>query len=369
MPKKTTTAPAPTASATPPTADAPALTRAASTVLTLLDALDGTTTVDLVERTGLGRSTVTKSLVVLHEAGLAVRQEGGHEGTRRVADRWFAAPGATADDAAPADAEGLADDSLADPAEPVDGDAEADNADAIPEPPYEIADEDATTTAPSESVAADIDAMPHRPLQDQQPGAADADAETATDSGGEPDEVEPDGEAEPADDPAVDEAPDDDPAEVERTTSDATESETGPDADEPAADLSEEPTGHTVTDGADGPDASETGQESGLLSDTADQDPDVTSDGDGAAPAREAAEDAPSAPRLGKGELRAQVEEHLREHPDRAWTPTAISKVLNRSAGAINNACVKLSESGAVIAFTDKPIRFQWNGEKDADAS
>lgn len=166
----------------------------------------------------------------------------------------------------------------------------------------------------------------------------------------------------------MDEAPDDDPAEAERTPSNATESETGPDADEPAAELSDEPTGHAVTDGVDGPDASETGQEYDLLSDTAEQDPGVTSDGDGAAPAPEVAEDVPSAPRLGKGELRAQVEEHLREHPYRSWTPTAISKVLNRLTGAIN-ACVKLSESGAVTAFTDKPIRFQWNGEKDVDAS
>ena len=147
MPKKMTTTPAP-APAAPPTADTPALTPAASTVLRLLDAHDGTTTVDLVERTGLGRSTVTKALVVLHEAGLAVRQDGGHEGTRRIADRWFAAPGLTAHEAAPADAEGQADDdNVADPAEPVDRDAEeeADTADTIPEPPHDPADEDVAT--------------------------------------------------------------------------------------------------------------------------------------------------------------------------------------------------------------------------------
>jgi hypothetical protein len=76
-----------------------------------------------------------------------------------------------------------------------------------------------------------------------------------------------------------------------------------------------------------------------------------------------AAEAEPGPARLGKGELRAQVEDHLRAHPDQTWTPTAISKILNRSAGAINNACVKLSEAGTVMAFTDKPVRFQWNGE------
>ncbi|ACU72910.1 hypothetical protein Caci_4042 [Catenulispora acidiphila DSM 44928] len=365
MPKKMTTAPAPATTDTPLTADAPALTPAASTVLSLLDAHDGTTTVDLVERTGLGRSTVTKALVALHEAGLAVRQEGGHEGTRRIADRWFAAPGATADTAAPADAEGQADDdSVADPAETMDGDAEADDADAIPAPPHDAAEEDATTTTPSQSLAADIDAARTEPLSDQQPDGADADAETETESGAEPVEAEPDL------DPADAEAQDDELSEAEPTTPDDIEPETGPDTDETAAEPADGPTEHAET-GGDSPNASEASQKSDSPSDAADQDTDVIrdTDTDDAAPAPEAAEDAPSAPRLGKGELRAQVEEHLREHPDRAWTPTAISKVLNRSAGAINNACVKLSESGVVTAFTDKPIRFQWKDQQGADAS
>jgi len=94
-----------------------------------------------------------------------------------------------------------------------------------------------------------------------------------------------------------------------------------------------------------------------------------TVEADAAGGAKPAPGGGAAASRLGKGALRAMVQAHLRENPGRAWTPTAISKVLGRSAGAINNACVKLTEDGAVTTFEDKPIRFQWNSDASADAS
>jgi AraC-like DNA-binding protein len=63
--------------------------------------------------------------------------------------------------------------------------------------------------------------------------------------------------------------------------------------------------------------------------------------------------------RLGKGELRAQVEEHLRAHPEREWTPGQIAKVLKRSAGAIHNACQKLVSDNVAQTFLNAPTRFQ----------
>ena len=44
----------------------------------------GSTTAELAAATGLGRSTVSKSLA----AGVALRQPGGRDGARRLPDRW-----------------------------------------------------------------------------------------------------------------------------------------------------------------------------------------------------------------------------------------------------------------------------------------
>ena len=63
---------------------------------------------ELAEAAGIGGSTASKCLASLERDGMAVRQPGGREGGRRVADRWALTastvstkPGA--DDVAPAD--------------------------------------------------------------------------------------------------------------------------------------------------------------------------------------------------------------------------------------------------------------------------
>ena len=62
--------------------------------------------------------------------------------------------------------------------------------------------------------------------------------------------------------------------------------------------------------------------------------------------------------RLGKGALRGLVEDFLREHPGQEFGPTALSKALHRSAGAINNACEKLVAEGYAHRARQAPKRF-----------
>ena len=46
------------------------------------------TTTELVEHTGMGRSTATKALAALAAAGKVRRHEGGRDSGRRLPDRW-----------------------------------------------------------------------------------------------------------------------------------------------------------------------------------------------------------------------------------------------------------------------------------------
>ncbi|HTJ72633.1 MAG TPA: MarR family transcriptional regulator [Actinospica sp.] len=259
MPKKKTTAQPAPAETNAPTAEAPVLAPAAQIVLALMDAENASTAAGLAERAGLARSTVTKALAALLDQGLAVRQDGGHEGARRIADRWFATPGATPPPAATHDDQPVArpgtdDEAILNAASAEDGDADE------AEPNAENAEPEASCTA--------------EPSEAGDPGTAEAPA---------------------ADPDAVD--------------------------------------GHSPDEAVAGADADQARLAPGS--------------GDGAA-------------RLGKGELRSMVEAHLRENPDREWTPTAISKILGRSAGAITNACMKLAETGSVTIVPDKPVRFRW---------
>jgi predicted transcriptional regulator len=71
-----------------------------------------------------------------------------------------------------------------------------------------------------------------------------------------------------------------------------------------------------------------------------------------------AAEDpAVSGVRLGRGQLRELVVEHLRGHPGEV-SPAQLSKVLEHSAGAISNALVKLVDAGEVVQTSDHPRRY-----------
>lgn len=63
--------------------------------------------------------------------------------------------------------------------------------------------------------------------------------------------------------------------------------------------------------------------------------------------------------RLRPGQLRELVAGVLAERPDNELTPTQLSNVLRRSAGAIANALVTLCEQGAVIQTNAKPRTYR----------
>jgi hypothetical protein len=304
MPKKNTRPTASPAQVTAPPAGIQ-IPPAAHAVLALLDPLGGTTTAELAERAGLGRSTVTKALAALSEAALAVRKPGGHDGARRVADLWFAAAVTTAAPDRPqmadtaADGQSGADGQLSESAAGIKDGAE--EAPGTEEPAPTPAEAGGTGTGP---------------------GAADGE------SGGQ-------------------DGPRTAPGPVAAEVGQAPELETDDDAPR-ALSVGTEPTADGGQPGAD--------QDSSGATASADAAQDQ---------AKPAGESAPAASaRLGKGELRDQVERHLRENPDRAWTPSAIAKALDRSAGAIKNAGDKLVALGSAVTFEDAPTRYQYSGNR-----
>jgi biotin operon repressor len=64
--------------------------------------------------------------------------------------------------------------------------------------------------------------------------------------------------------------------------------------------------------------------------------------------------------RLGSGKLREMVHDHLREHADQEFSPTALGRLLDRSSGAIGNACEKLAGEGILVQTSAKPRRFRF---------
>src|SRR5579884_2481936 len=84
MPKTRTSTPAESGAAS-----AAAMTPTMKALLDLLSADRGPTAADLAGRAGIGRSTATKSLATLENAGLARREPGARSGQRPEPDRWF----------------------------------------------------------------------------------------------------------------------------------------------------------------------------------------------------------------------------------------------------------------------------------------
>ncbi|UZJ33460.1 helix-turn-helix domain-containing protein [Streptomyces endophytica] len=72
---------------------------------------------------------------------------------------------------------------------------------------------------------------------------------------------------------------------------------------------------------------------------------------------------APPAPnaegRLAPGALRQMVIDHLQAHPDEAFTATRISRIIERSSGAIANALDKLVSQGIAEQVNDQPRTFR----------
>jgi DNA-binding GntR family transcriptional regulator len=62
--------------------------------------------------------------------------------------------------------------------------------------------------------------------------------------------------------------------------------------------------------------------------------------------------------RLRPGELRARVLEFLRARPGEEFSPTAVARALDASAGAVNNALERLVETGEAVLKADSPQRF-----------
>ncbi|KAF4408922.1 MarR family transcriptional regulator [Streptomyces lycii] len=63
--------------------------------------------------------------------------------------------------------------------------------------------------------------------------------------------------------------------------------------------------------------------------------------------------------RLAPGALRQMVIEHLAAHPGEAFTATKISRVIEKSSGAIANALEKLVNQGIAEQVSDKPRTFR----------
>jgi hypothetical protein len=63
--------------------------------------------------------------------------------------------------------------------------------------------------------------------------------------------------------------------------------------------------------------------------------------------------------RLRPGALREMVIGYLRERPDQELSPSAIGKGLERSSGAVANACDRLMTDGAIVQTSEKPRRYR----------
>jgi DNA-binding MarR family transcriptional regulator len=68
--------------------------------------------------------------------------------------------------------------------------------------------------------------------------------------------------------------------------------------------------------------------------------------------------DTTGAARLGRGELSGLVLDYLTEHGGEGIGPSAIAKALERSSGAVGNACERLTETGKLRRTSDAPRRY-----------
>ncbi|WP_237048076.1 hypothetical protein [Lentzea guizhouensis] len=83
-----------------------------------------------------------------------------------------------------------------------------------------------------------------------------------------------------------------------------------------------------------------------------------------AAPTATAAPTTPTGPagapkRLGNGELRAMVAKVLADNAGGELTPRAIAATLNRSSGAVGNACKVLADRGEAEVASTSPLAYR----------
>ncbi|WP_433759584.1 hypothetical protein [Nocardia sp. CA-135398] len=114
-------------------------------------------------------------------------------------------------------------------------------------------------------------------------------------------------------------------------------------------------TGTTPAD--PGPD---TGQPEPALAAPAGDEPPASAP-DAPAPDPNAAAAQPESPvRLAPGALRGQVEDYLRDHPEKEFSPHQIGKAITRSSGAVHNALVKLTATGVATQTSAAPKKFRF---------
>ena len=292
----------------PATDSTTTLTPSMSAMLAALSADRGASVTELSGRAELGRSTSARVLTTLEGMGLAKRERPDRSADHSSPDLWFSAATNQTEPADSGDASEPDPQSSDVPPQPVDG-------------PRSTPDSDPASAASSANThdgeGADEPALPSH-------------------DEAEPDAV-PDGEI-----PATQPEPGDHP-------------NPAPVADpQPAVD-------GAATEAA-------TGQETQAQSATVNgPEPDAHSapaSGTGAAETETADDDAPSKTgamvRLGKGELRAMVVEHLRAHPDEEFTASQVGKALGKSSGAVSNNFDALVKTGEAEMTCEKPRRFRF---------
>ncbi|MFF5010579.1 MarR family transcriptional regulator [Streptomyces phaeochromogenes] len=68
--------------------------------------------------------------------------------------------------------------------------------------------------------------------------------------------------------------------------------------------------------------------------------------------------------RLAPGALRQMIIDHLEAHPGEAFTATKISRVIEKSSGAIANALVTLARQGIAEQVSNKPLTYRLTAPK-----
>jgi biotin operon repressor len=62
------------------------------------------------------------------------------------------------------------------------------------------------------------------------------------------------------------------------------------------------------------------------------------------------------------------VEDYLNAHPGKEFSPSALGKALDRSAGAVNNALEKLASDGYAVKTAQAPKRFKISISQSANS-